>query len=572
MFQEAVFHQPQGAYGYTISTQRAKLTLRAKKGDLKAVSVVYEDRFDAPGSHGSLVLTLAGTDELFDYWQGTVESETKRVRYRFLLDDGVNRLWYAEGGFATVGERAGWFHLPYFNLADLFTVPDWVEDAVVYQIFPDRFCNGDETNDPEGVLPWGAIPTPGTFFGGDLAGILEKLPYLQDLGVNLLYLTPVFHSPSTHKYDTMDYFAIDPHFGDLETVKELVDEAHKRGMRVMLDAVFNHCGMQFPPFQDVLAKGRESEYADWFHIKSFPVDTQAINYETFATGVASMPKFRTEHPAVRQYLLRVAEYWVKDVGIDGWRLDVADEVDHAFWREFRSVVRRANPEALIVGEAWHESTEWLNGDQWDSVMNYLFRDACLDFFAKGDIDVERFDQRLTRVRMMYKEQATKAMFNLLDSHDTERFLTTCGEREELLRLAVTFQMCYVGIPEIYYGTEVGMVGLTDPDCRRCMIWDEQEQNRDLYQWFRRMISIRKEHRALQVGSFRSVIVDALANVYGYVRETDEEGVLVVLNRSRFAQPVSLPDGVSGGVDLLSGSRCDGVLEVEPFGAVLLKYK
>jgi glycosidase len=540
------------------------LTLRAKRGDLQRVALVHEDRYEAPNTFETLELACTGSDGLYDYFQCAVPSKTRRLRYRFLLDDGVKRVWLGERGFSTVGEEAGWFQLAYLTTADQFLVPSWVDSAVVYQIFPDRFHNGNPANDPEGVRPWGEKPTPRTFFGGDLAGITEKLPYLQELGVNLIYLTPVFFSPSTHKYDTIDYMQIDPMFGDLETMKALVQAAHARGIRIIFDAVFNHCGAKFPPFLDVLEKGENSAYKDWFHIRSFPVDMEKVNYETFNVRTPSMPKLRTEHPEVREYLLNVAEYWIKEVGIDGWRLDVANEVDHDFWRVFRQVVRAANSDALIIGEVWHDSSPWLQGDQWDGVTNYLFRDSVLDFFAKRKIDAEVFDASLTRTRMMYKEQANRSMFNLLGSHDTERFLTLCKEHVEWMRLAVTFQMTYVGIPQIYYGDEIGMVGENDPDCRRTMIWDEAGQNQEMLSLHKKLIALRKAHTALQTGAFRTVLKDALHNVYGYVRENEQEQILVVLNNSAEAQQAVLPNVT--GTDLLTGEKQQGALNLAAFEA------
>lgn len=568
MIQEAILHMPYGVYGYALSSHQARITLRAKRGDLRRVALTHEDRYQAPDTYDTLELAYSGSDERYDYFQGTIESKTRRIAYRFLLDDGVQRLWYGERGFSTVAEQAGRFEVAYLPTRDLFHVPEWIDDAIVYQIFPDRFHNGDTSNDPEGILPWGELPDRDTFFGGDLQGNIDKLPYLEELGVNLIYLTPIFKSPSTHKYDTIDYLTIDPMFGDDATIRQLVKEAHKRGIRLMLDAVFNHCGAQFPQFQDVVKHGEKSNYKDWFHIHSFPVDMEKVNYETFANFVSQMPKLRTENPEVRDYLLHVAEYWIKEVGIDGWRLDVSNEVDHAFWRDFRDVVRRANPDALIIGEVWHDASPWLQGDQWDGVMNYLFRDACVEFFAKRTLDAEGFDARLTSTRMRYKEQANRAMFNLLGSHDVARFLTLCGEKVERLKLSVTFQMTYIGMPEVYYGDEVGMLGETDPDCRRTMIWDESRQDRELFDLHKNLIAIRKQHKALQTGTYRTVLADALRNLYGYVRENDDEAIYVVMNNSAVVETVELPGGVSG-TDLLTGEAFGGTFAIAPFSAYVL---
>ncbi len=244
-----------------------------------------------------------------------------------------------------------------------------------------------------------------------------------------------------------------------------------------------------------------------------------------------MPKLNTAHPEVRAYLLDVAEYWTREAEIDGWRLDVANEVDHRFWRAFRDRVKGVNPEALIVGEIWHDAGPWLQGDQFDSVMNYLFRDAVLDFFAAGRIGADRFDALLTRIRMMYPEPAHFAMFNLLGSHDTERFLTACGGRLERMRLAVLFQMTYPGMPMIYYGDEVGLRGGPDPDCRRPMVWEEEKQNRELLAHYRKLIALRKALRPLRRGDFRTWLVDPLRNLYGFVRREGESCVGVLLNNS-----------------------------------------
>lgn len=581
MLKEAVFHRPEGAYAHPAGPRELRVRLRAKRGDLVACHLLHGDRYD--GEEGQLLrLEKAGSDELFDWFEGVIPSATRRIRYVFYLEGAESGLWYGERGLSPDRGEAGVFQYPYICEGDLFRVPEWAQDGIVYQIFPDRFCNGDKGNDPEGTEPWGSEvrPRPDSFYGGDLQGIIEKLPYLEALGVNVIYLTPIFQSPSNHKYDTTDYYRVDPAFGDAETLKELVRRAHRRGIRVLLDAVFNHAGYGFFAFQDVLEKGADSPYADWFFIEGFPVVTKPHpNYETFADGVWTMPKLNTAHPDVRAYLLDVAEYWTREAEIDGWRLDVANEVDHRFWRAFRDRVKGVNPEALIVGEIWHDAGPWLQGDQFDSVMNYLFRDAVLDFFAAGRIGPDRFDALLTRSRMLYPDQANFAMFNLLGSHDTERFLTACGGRLERMRLAVLFQMTYPGMPMIYYGDEVGMCGQTDPDCRRPMVWEEEKQNRELLAFYRKLTTIRKELRPLRRGDFRTWLIDPLRNLYGFVRQDGGECVGVLLNNSPhehridvdlhpFGKAEKLRDALSGKtVDAAGRSRLSWVLP--PFqGAIL----
>ncbi|GBF10617.1 alpha-glycosidase [Tepidibacillus sp. HK-1] len=541
MLLESIFHQPYGSFAFPIDGHTLRIRIRAKKGDVEQVTVLHGDRYQPIEHDVPLRMKKVASDDLFDYFSCDLPSKTRRIRYTFYLEANGSEVWYGDKGIANERVAVGDFQFPFINEQDLFEVPEWVKKGIVYQIFPERFANGNTKNDPENVEPWGGKPTPHNFFGGDLEGMIEKLPYLDDLGVNVIYMTPVFESPSNHKYNTTDYYKIDPHFGDLDTVKKLVKESHKRGIRVIFDAVFNHCGYDFFAFQDVVKNGEKSKYKDWFYIESFPIVTEPHpNYETFANDVWTMPKLKTSNPEVKEYLLNVARYWIEEAGIDGWRLDVANEVDHDFWRVFRKVVREANPEALIIGEIWHDSAPWLEGDQYDSVMNYLFREAIFDFFARRNIGVSTLDARLAKARMKYRDQANYAMFNLIDSHDTERFLTSVGEKEELLRLAALFQMTYIGMPMVYYGTEIGMTGKNDPDCRKTYVWDEKEQNRDLFDYYKKLIQIRKSNLELTHGDVETVLIDEINQVYAFARNYEGKSAVVVINSLQKEQEVEIP--------------------------------
>ncbi|PTX65003.1 glycosidase [Melghirimyces profundicolus] len=564
MLKEAIYHRPEGAWAYPLDVNCLRIRLRAKRGDRIRCRLLHADRYSGEGDESIVDLEKTATDTLFDYYEGVIPTATRRVRYVFYLEDPMGGCWYGEKGIFNNRREAGDFQFAYICHSHLFEIPDWAYDGVVYQIFPERFYNGDPGNDPAEVEPWnkGARPKANSFYGGDLQGIIDQLSYLKELGVNLIYLTPIFKSPSNHKYDTTDYYRIDPHFGDLDTLKKLVDKAHRLGMRVMLDAVINHAGYGFFAFQDVLKNGADSKYADWFYIQEFPVVTEPVpNYETFANDVWTMPKLNMSHPEVAAYFLDMAEYWIKEAGIDGWRLDVANEVDPDFWRAFRKRVKKANPDALIVGEIWHDSGPWLQGDQFDSVMNYLFRDAVMQFFATREIGADVFDAQLAKSRMLYREQALYAMFNLLDSHDTERFLTACGGREERMRLAVLFQMTYLGMPMIYYGDEAGMDGETDPDCRRPMLWRESDRNGELFTLYQALLRIRRQHPALRRGDYRTWYVDPAAGIYGYLRRTEEDCVGVILNNGGGTQTVSLDTHLFGEAprlhDPLHGKIVDG---------------
>jgi glycosidase len=417
--------------------------------------------------------------------------------------------------------------------------PEWVQDAVFYQIFPERFCNGDTSNDPPGTEPWGGMPSTRNFFGGDLRGIVSRLDYIVSLGVNALYLNPVFMSGSNHKYNTGDYLRIDPAFGDEAVFRELVDSCHARGIRVILDGVFNHTGADFFAFADVKKNGARSRYAGWYNVHSFPVGpVSKPNYDCW-WGFGGLPKLMTGNPEVREYLFGVTRHWFA-AGIDGWRLDVPNEIPHQFWIEWRRLVKSINPDAYILGEIWNDGTPWLGGDQFDAVMNYPFRSACVDFFASGTATVSQFDSALARQRRSYAPGVSFALFNLLGSHDTERFLTLCRGDVALWKLALLFQMTYPGAPSLYYGDEVGMTGGKDPECRGTMVWDPARQNAGMLLFTRELIALRRDHQVLRRGGFTPVLLDNGLRVCAYVRENSSSAALVVLNRGAEEARVAFP--------------------------------
>ncbi|NLG85145.1 MAG: alpha-glycosidase [Firmicutes bacterium] len=439
--------------------------------------------------------------------------------------------------------------------------PRWVYRTIFYQIFPDRFANGDPENDPPRTAPWGTRPTRDNFFGGDLKGIIDRLDYLTELGVGGIYLNPIFLSPSNHKYDTQDYLLIDPHLGSLKTFGALLDAAHGRGIRVIIDGVFNHTGDRFWAFQHVLREGARSPYAGWYFCHDFPLRQHPKpNYECW-WGFPSLPKLNVAHPEVLAYLTRVIEFWTT-FGIDGWRLDVPNEVPFFFWRYFRRLVREINPEAYLVGEIWDDGRPWLQGDTFDAVMNYPWRDLVVKFFATGEMDLPRFVEGLAALRARYPEEVTLGLFNLLGSHDTPRFLTLAGGDKRRLKLAALFQFTYPGVPVIYYGDEVGLTGGEDPDCRKTMPWNPEEQDQDLLAFYRKLGAIRKHSPALWDGTFIPFYQDNAAGVWAYLREAGEERLLMVMNASQHDRIIALPaEAREEGrwEDLLRG----GVYEVGP---------
>ncbi|HTX18571.1 MAG TPA: glycoside hydrolase family 13 protein [Bacteroidota bacterium] len=435
-------------------------------------------------------------------------------------------------------------------------VPEWARDAIFYQIFPERFANGDPASDPPNVQPWGSRPTPESFFGGDLKGIIDHLDYIADLGVNAIYLTPIFSSPSNHKYSTSDYLKVDPAFGTLETFRQLLEECHRRGIRLILDGVFNHTGTSHWAFQDIMTNGESSPYLGWYNVYSFPLVLRTAHpeYECW-WGSGKLPKLMVQNPEVKKHLLEVTEFWTK-AGIDGWRLDVPNDIAHEFWKEWRRFVKEINPECYIVGEIWGDGTEWLQGDEFDAVMNYEFRKACLDFFCGRVIAPSEFDLRLSQTRSAYPEQVNYALQNLLGSHDTERLLTICNREEWKVRIAVLFQMTYLGAPMVYYGDEIGMEGGKDPDCRRTMIWDKKEWNAGLHDYYRTLIAARRQSGALRRGDFRTLVADNKRGVLAFNRRLGDEVVYVIINQGKTPQEVPLGNtGESAPYsDILSGRR------------------
>ncbi len=463
--------------------------------------------------------------------------------------------------------------------------PAWVSDAIFYQIFPDRFAKSDRLSKRDLHLePWDVPPTIHGIKGGDLLGVSDHLDYLQDLGVTALYFTPVFASASNHRYHTYDYYRVDPILGGNEALRELLDQAHRRDIRVVLDGVFNHASRGFWQFHHTLENGAASPYVDWFHFDPehlsgrkhwgaypSPHELRAIQEEGSLKAIGyqgwwnlpALPKFNTDTPAVREFLFGVAEHWMK-FGIDGWRLDVPGEInDDAFWQQFRERVKAINPEAYIVGEIWYDARRWLQGDQFDASMNYLVAGACLSFMpgprldmnttlAAGGyqgmvspIDAQAFADRIDSVLGLYAPAVTRVQLNLLDSHDTPRFITCARGDVESLKLALTFIFSYPGAPCIFYGDEIGLGGRHDPECRQPFPWDERKWNHDLRSFVKALIALRKQHPALRAGKYTRVY--SADGVYAFKRSSESESLLVVINAGDSASTIT-PDGneVRGG--------------------------
>lgn len=522
------------------------IRLRAARGDLDSAVLVYaENKFEwttKPRSERSM--QLLRSDELYDYFGAELELGDTRLAYVFRLSSGGETRYLCEEGVAPDFDWElgyfNYFQYPCIHSSDVLRVPDWVRGAVCYQIFPDRFRIGSGKADRDYInLEWGGRPGPKSFAGGDLRGIEEALPYLEDLGVSCIYMTPVFKSVSNHKYDIEDYFRVDEHFGGDEALRSLINAAHERGMRVVLDGVFNHCAHTNPIFLDTSVRGRESPYWDWFFIDGERSSFSERNYRTFA-DVPYMPKLNTDNDEVIDYFCRVGHYWLEEFGADGWRLDVSDEISMRFLRRFREAVKAAKPEAVIIGEVWHGAQEFLRGDMYDGVMNYGLTKACLDLLAFGRIDAAGFASRLCLLLWRNIGPACEMMFNLLDSHDTDRFLSRVGgdRRREAMALAVMF--FFPGIPMVYYGDEIGTEGGYDPDCRRCFRWERESWDMELYSLVKKLAALRRGD-CLSRGGCR---ICESGGVVSIERTTERECLTLCINPSETAR--SLPDGTGIG--------------------------
>lgn len=393
------------------------------------------------------------------------------------------------------------------------SAPAWVKDAIFYQVFPDRFCKSEKYHAVGKFVEWGTKPTRENMFGGNLAGITDKLNYIKGLGVNTLYLCPIFKSNSNHRYHTVDYFEIDPVLGTLKDFDNLVAKAHKLGLRIILDGVFNHCSRGFFQFNSLMELGENSPYRDWFHVHSWPIRAYQgkPNYECW-WNYPALPKFNTSCKDVRDYLFSVAEYWTKR-GIDGWRLDVPNEIDDdSFWQEFRRRVKRINKEAYIVGEIWDEPSRWLQGDQFDGVMNYPFRKAVMAYlFEENPIDIQEFYNRLVAA---FPKGRFGTPMNLLGSHDTTRLASLPKSTPERVKLAYALLFFLPGAPCVYYGDEIGMEGGKDPDNRRTFPWEALPQGKKgpIYDFVKSLIALRNSEPALRSGSLEIALKDGVLSV------------------------------------------------------------
>lgn len=501
------------------------LRFRVQKDTIRSAKLIYncnknfwhEFRLEA-----DMVKTFE--DSELEYYAVAVAQTDTRFAYIFQLEccDGKTRYLSEEGLTDSFDHNYGYFcffqYVSQFD-CDMMTVPEWVRTAACYQIFPERFAIGTEPKDMGYVnTKWGVKPTPKSYYGGDLNGIREHMDYLVDLGVNVLYMTPVFCSPTNHKYEITDYENVDPAFGGNAALKALIEKAHGCGMKVILDGVFNHISCQHPFFLDAKKNGKKSKYYNWFFWN------EDGTYATFA-NVKTMPKLNTANMELIRYFSDVAVMWMRDYGADGWRLDVSDEMSHRFLRHFREAVVAQNPEAIVIGEDWHRAVRYLNGDEYDGIMNYGLTKACLDLLAFHTIDAKTFRDRLVRLYHTFSLAANEKMLNLLGSHDTDRFLTRVHGDSQCYQTAAAIMFFYPGISCVYYGDEIGMEGGYDPDCRRTFDWNENNWDIQTRTLIQKLMELKKQP-ALSVGT---LAVEEHGGIITITRQAENQVLTLRIN-------------------------------------------
>ena len=529
----AVSHRTTIEYSYALNENTVVVNLRTAK-DVDSATLIYEDPFIHELRHEKKwtgkPLEMQVLAELRDHiiWTARVSPRYKRLQYYFEIHGKGETYAVYENTILPLAEAEKisrqFFKYAWMNSSDIIRPPEWVRDTVWYQIMPDRFCRDSEAPSDDKFRKWGDFEDPewNDVYGGTIKGITQRLPYLKDLGISGLYLTPIFLSNSSHKYNTFDYWKVDPDFGTEEDLTELISKAHENGIRVMLDAVFNHCGHEFFAWKDVFEKGRASKYYDWFFINTddfakYKFTTEDARYYTFSFW-APMPKLNTNNPEVVGYFTDLCVHWAKDWHIDGIRFDVGDEVSHSFIRRLNDTVKRINPDIFFLGEIWMDSISWLGGNEYDSVMNYPLPECINDFWNNTQLTFTDFIYGLNYCCTLYPEQITNSLFNFLDTHDTPRVAEISRSEDELLqKLAVLMTM--PGTPSLYYGTEIAIKGTREPYNRRTMPWDDIDSGKydEIKSKIGALIQLRNNNSELKSNDFTFINDQEQQRVIHYVK-------------------------------------------------------
>lgn len=564
-----IVHFEDKKYCFARKPKEFVFRLETKKDDIENVILHMQDKYVKLAyldTRAQVPMEKVRSDRYRDYYEAVVNMDVICLRYYFELTDCEgNKAFFGNHEFTEEAptDIEYMFDCPQsVREEDIFEVPQWAKNKVIYQIFPSRFATDKKI--PEDV--WYQAPiTHNADLKGNLKGITAHLPYIRDLGADIVYLTPIFQSNSSHKYNIDDYYRIDPSFGTKEDLRELVESAHCLGLRVILDGVFNHTSDNFFAFKDIREKQEASKYLDWYSIDGFPLQIGwgvKPNFKTFSY-VGFMPKLNLGNPEVQDYVIDVASYWIKECGIDGWRLDVGDEIPHAFWKRFRRELKKIKPELLIAGEIWHFAGDFLEGDEWDTVMNYPFFRSLTNLVGSESITVSDFVDNLGFLEGHLHPEVLPLLWNLMGSHDTPRFLHLCGGNTSKLKLAAALLLLLPGMPMIYYGDEVGMEGAKDPDCRRGMLWDESRQNAEILSYYKRLLQLRHRYGFLTACRPTEVHTQNESGLLARRIICENQEALMIFHCKD--GEVSLPE-LQGRMDRISDTVSDGILK--PYQAAL----
>jgi len=578
MNSKAIWHQAKSEFSYAYNHESLHILIKTSKNDFEEVNLIYGDPFEWGSDSNNKPkwkneikkMEKRYQNDDFDYYFLEIKPKYLRCKYAFLLSIGDQNYLYGSKRLKALSNEtklyeqfdlSEYFNFPFLNHEDLHQTPSWVKDTIWYQIFPDRFHSYHKNS----KLKWGKLPVHNNeFYGGDLLGVIEKLSYLKELGITGIYFTPIFLAPTAHKYDTTNYFLIDPQFGTNDDFKLLVEKAHENNIKVMLDGVFNHAGFDHPFFQDVILNQENSIYKDSFYIDQFPIinfDLNSVgkpinyhktklNFKTFAF-TPYMPKWNTSNELVKNHLLDSIKYWIKEYHIDGWRLDVSNEISHDFLREIKKVSRHANPNTFILGENWDSSIPWLHGDQLDSVMNYDLSYP-LWKFLEHKITLKEFKNMVINYLAQTPKNVMENMFNLVGSHDTIRIKRRLNDDPRRVKLSYLWMFLSSGAPNIYYGDEIGLTGEHDPDNRRCMTFDVNEIDQDFYNFTKNLISLRNQYASFKDYDYHFIESDILI----FEKHKNSESILVLFNNGKTVD-LELPNQIKGNyLNLLNNKKIE----------------
>ena len=560
----AIRHFADKRYCYALEKGRFLIRLETKKGDVEHVALHVQDKYMPlkwQDTRQVYQMQAAYSDEYIDYYEMELDMDVVCLRYFFEIRDTAGKVvFYGNHGFydECITDLDRMYDCPQtLREEELFELPQWAKNKVVYQIFPSRFATDKAVSEAE----WYQAPIGHQAdLKGSLRGIIDRLDHIRHLGVDVIYMTPVFSSNSSHKYNIDDYYKIDPSFGTEEDLKELVQKAHALGMYVILVGVFNHSAVDFFAFKDVMEQKEQSDYLDWYYINDFPLVMEwgkKPNYKTFSYA-AMMPKLNLQNKETADFVIDVALYWIRECDIDGWRLDVADEIHHAFWKRFRREIKAVRKDALIIGEIWHFAGDFLEGDEWDSIMNYQFYHAVTDLVVTGRMCASSFVGKLNFMRGNLNRKLEGYLWNFIDTHDTERFLHSVGKDVRKQKLAAALQLLLPGMPMIYYGDEVGMDGGMDPDCRRGMLWDPDRQDRELLGYYQALIRIRHDFPVLTEGTITEQYADDDAGLIYMERMLNGQHIVLIFHTKDGCTEIPAMKGMKNLVDgsVFTGSLGD----------------